>query len=242
MPNKEVAAKVLSLIDLTNLNDDCTTADIDKLCQQAVTPKGRVAAICVYSQFVKQGSDLLKGTGVNIATVVNFPGGDQELEAVLAETKQAIADGANEIDLVIPYKEYLAGNTETTKAVVAACKNVCGPNVHLKVILETGALLKPELITAASNDVIASGGDFLKTSTGKIEIGATLEAAELMLKAIKASGKNIGFKAAGGVKTVEDAQKYLDLAANIMGENWATPETFRFGASSLLGDVLTCLS
>lgn len=238
LDNTAVAKQALSLIDLTSLDDNDTDEVITGLCQKAVTSHGEVAAVCVYSRFVKLAKKCLENTQVNIATVVNFPSGDQKLEAVLQETKQAIADGADEIDLVIPYKEYLAGDTETTSQFVSECKKVCGPNITLKVILETGALQQPEIITQASIDAIEAGANFLKTSTGKIAVGATIDAAELMLTAIKQSGKLVGFKASGGIRTVEQASQYLQLAGIIMGQDWVTPKTFRFGASSLLQDVL----
>lgn len=242
MTNKVIWAKrILPLIDLTSLNDNDDDEVIKKLCKQALTPQGEVAAVCVYSKFVELAKKCLLGSKVKIATVTNFPSGAQDLDAILRMTKTAIEDGANEIDVVIPYQDYLSGNINSTKEIIRKSKNICGHTITLKVILETGVLMKPELIAAASRDAIASGADFLKTSTGKAPIGATIKAAEVMLLAIceaQKSGHKVGFKASGGIRTVEQAAEYLQLADKIMGPKWVAPNTFRFGASSLLNDVL----
>jgi deoxyribose-phosphate aldolase len=244
MDKQAVAKRILPLIDLTSLNETDDDENIKKLCASAVTPCGKVAAVCIYSRFVKLAKTSLAGTSIKIATVCNFPTGDQNIDNILQETKQAITDGADEIDLVIPYKDYLNGNTKSTTNLVSECKKILnshsrasGNPVLLKVILETGALQKPEIITAASEDVIAAGADFLKTSTGKIVVNATPKAAQLMLQTIHKSNRNIGFKAAGGIRTVAQTLPYLQLEDDIMDPDWATPQTFRFGASSLLGDV-----
>jgi deoxyribose-phosphate aldolase len=238
----DTAKRALSLLDLTDLTDTCDAAAIEKLCAQAQTPFGTTAAICIWPRFVAQARGILgKGHAVKIATVVNFPSGDLVVADVLAETKQAIADGADEIDLVIPYRDFITGDEGAVTDMVSAVKAVCTPPVILKTILETGELKDPALIREASDLAIAAGADFIKTSTGKVSVNATLQAAEIMLNAIKASGKPVGFKPAGGVRTVTDAGEYLALAASILGEDWATPKTFRFGASGLLGDILSVL-
>jgi deoxyribose-phosphate aldolase len=238
----DTAKRALSLLDLTDLTDDCDAAAIEKLCAQAQTPFGPTAAICIWPRFVAQARGILgPGHAVKIATVVNFPSGDLVVADVLAETRQAIADGADEIDLVIPYRDFISGDEGAVTDMVSAVKAVCTPPVILKTILETGELKDPALIREASDLAIAAGADFIKTSTGKVSVNATLQAAEIMLNAIKASGKPVGFKPAGGVRTVTDAGEYLALAASILGEGWATPRTFRFGASGLLGDILSVL-
>ncbi|MCR6500564.1 deoxyribose-phosphate aldolase [Shinella sp. CPCC 101442] len=239
---KDTARKALTLLDLTDLTDTCDAAAIEKLCAQAQTPFGTTAAICIWPRFVAQARGILgAGHAVKIATVVNFPSGNLTVAEVIAETKQAIADGADEIDLVIPYRDFIAGDEAAVTEMVEAVKAACTPPVILKTILETGELKDPALIREASDLAIAAGADFIKTSTGKVSVNATLQAAEIMLNAIKASGKPVGFKPAGGVRTVTDAREYLDLAASILGEGWATPKTFRFGASGLLGDILSVL-
>ncbi|MFC6446063.1 deoxyribose-phosphate aldolase [Shinella zoogloeoides] len=239
---EETAKKTLSLLDLTDLTDTCDAAAIEKLCQQAQTPFGTTAAICIWPRFVAQARGILgAGHAVKIATVVNFPSGDLAVADVVAETQRAIADGADEIDLVIPYRAFLAGNEAAVTEMVTAVKAACTPPVILKTILETGEIEDVALIRRASDLAIAAGSDFIKTSTGKVAVNATLDAAGIMLTAIRESGKPVGFKPAGGVRTVGDARDYLALAASILGEGWATPKTFRFGASGLLGDILSVL-
>ncbi len=239
---EETAKRALSLLDLTDLTDNCDVAAIEKLCRQAQTPFGTTAAICIWPRFVAPARGILgKDHAVRIATVVNFPSGDLAVADVVAETRQAIADGADEIDLVIPYRAFLAGNEAAVTEMVRAVKAACTPPVILKTILETGEIEDAALIRRASDLAIAAGSDFIKTSTGKVAVNATLPAAEIMLTAIRDSGRPVGFKPAGGVRTVADAGDYLALAASILGEGWATPKTFRFGASGLLGDILSVL-
>lgn len=239
---KEVAASALSLLDLTNLRDDCDNAAIEKLCLKAQTPYGHTAAICIWPRFVAHARAIFgPDNNVRIATVVNFPSGDLPVATVVEETKKAVEDGADEIDMVIPYRKLQAGDeaavTEMVEAVRAACPNSC-----LKVILETGELKDAALVRRASELAIAAGADFIKTSTGKVAVNATLEAADIMLQAIQNSKKRVGFKPAGGISTVADADLYLRLAQSIMQPNWIMPSTFRFGASGLLDDILGVLS
>ncbi|MDE1990930.1 MAG: deoxyribose-phosphate aldolase [Rhizobiaceae bacterium] len=239
---RETAAVALSLLDLTNLKDDCTPAQIEALCARAQTPYGNTAAICIWPRFVAQARGIL-GTdhAVRIATVVNFPAGDMEIADVAAETREAIADGADEIDLVIPYHALLAGNERAVTEMVAAIRAECKEPVLLKTILETGEIKDVALIQRASELAIEAGADFIKTSTGKVAVNATLEAADIMLRAIRQSGRKVGFKPAGGIGSVADAALYLSLAETIMAPDWAMPSTFRFGASGLLDDILNVL-
>lgn len=237
-----VATRALSLLDLTNLKDDCTPEQIVSLCAKAQTAFGPTAAICIWPRFVMQARTLLgPNSPVRIATVVNFPAGDAKIEDVLAETRDAVADGADDIDLVIPYRALMAGNEQAVTDMVTAVKAACGSAI-LKTILETGELKDKSLIRKASDLSIAAGADFIKTSTGKVGVNATLEAADIMLQAIRDSRKNVGFKPAGGIANVMDASLYLRLADTIMGEDWAIPSTFRFGASGLLDDIVAVLS
>ncbi|MQB44585.1 deoxyribose-phosphate aldolase [Rhizobium sp. ICMP 5592] len=240
---RETAAVALSLLDLTNLKDDCTPAQIETLCERAQSPYGNTAAVCIWPRFVAQARGIL-GTdhAVKIATVVNFPAGDMEVADVAAEAREAIADGADEIDLVIPYRALLEGNEQAVTDMVAAVKAECTGPVILKTILETGELKDVALIQRASKLAIEAGSDFIKTSTGKVAVNATLEAADIMLRAIRDSGKKVGFKPAGGIGSVADAALYLSLAETIMAPDWAMPSTFRFGASSLLDDILGVLA
>ncbi|MFS8115173.1 deoxyribose-phosphate aldolase [Rhizobium jaguaris] len=239
---RETAAVALSLLDLTNLKDDCTPAQIEALCARAQSPYGNTAAICIWPRFIAQARGIL-GTdhAVRIATVVNFPAGDMEVADVAAEAREAIADGADEIDLVIPYHALLAGNERAVTDMVTAVRAECTGPVLLKTILETGELKDVALIQRASELAIEAGSDFIKTSTGKVAVNATLEAADIMLRAIRHSGRKVGFKPAGGIGSVVDAALYLSLAETIMAPDWAMPSTFRFGASSLLDDILNVL-
>ncbi len=245
MDNQElraVATKALSLLDLTNLKDDCTPEQIVALCSKAQTAHGPTAAICIWPRFVMQARTLLgPDSPIRIATVVNFPSGAMKIEDVLAETRDAVADGADDIDLVIPYRALMSGDDKAVTDMVTAVKAACG-NAILKTILETGELKDVALIRRAADLAIAAGADFVKTSTGKVSVNATLEATDIMLQSIRDSRKKVGFKPAGGISTVADAALYLRLADTIMGEDWVMPSTFRFGASGLLDDILAVLS
>ena len=238
---KAVAQRALTLLDLTSLNDGDTEADVTALCRRAVTDFGHTAAVCVWRQFVGHAKEQLADSGVSVAAVANFPAGTTNIAKAVEETLLIIQAGGDEVDVVMPYEAWLAGNTALARQMISACKAACGPSVLLKVILETGRLETPEKIKAASVDAIESGADFIKTSTGKIEVSATLSAAEAMLTAIKEKGRGTGFKAAGGIRSTADAAEYLALADRILGEGWATPKTFRFGASGLLNDLLGVL-
>ena len=236
-----LARRAIGLLDLTSLNDDDTETVIQRLCARARTPFGDVAAVCVYPRFVAAAKRFLRGSTVRIATVANFPAGDSDVDRAVSETHAAIADGADEIDVVLPYRALLAGDRATPVTLVAACKHACGAGRRLKVILEIGALGTPERIAEAAQLAIQGDGDFLKTSTGKLQPGATLLAARAMLEAIaeaRSAGRRVGFKAAGGIRTAQQAAEYLALADEIMGDGWATKETFRFGASAILDDLL----
>lgn len=235
-----VAQRAIACLDLTNLNDDCDEAAIDALCRRAVTPHGPVAAVCVWPRFVAKSKTLLYGRGIKVATVVSFPGGDDPAADVIDMTEAAVADGADEIDMVIPYKSLMEGREARVISRVERVKRAAGA-AQVKAILETGVLGTPELIQQAAELAIKGGADFIKTSTGKVARNATLPAARIMLEAIRDADRPVGFKPAGGVKTTEDAGHYLSLADDIMGEGWATPETFRFGASSVLDALLATL-
>ncbi|WP_404823033.1 deoxyribose-phosphate aldolase [Neiella holothuriorum] len=233
--------KIIGLMDLTSLNDDDTNAVIEQLCERANNPIAATAAVCVAPAFVhiaKQALDKQGLTAINVATVVNFPAGNPHIDQAVAETHAAIAAGADEIDLVYPYRAALAGDFAIGKLMVVAVKAACKGKAILKVILETGELKQAELIRQISADVIEAGADFIKTSTGKVEVNATLEAARVMLQEIKKHGGRVGFKAAGGIRTLEQADAYLELAEQICGRSWVTPQHFRFGASGLLDDVM----
>lgn len=234
-------AQILSLLDLTSLNEDDTPAVIDALCGNATQSIGKVAAVCVYPQFVAQSrARLPENGGINVATVVNFPTGNDPLADVLAQTQQALADGANEIDLVFPYKALQQGNAAAGEEMCSQIATLVHQHSgSLKVILETGAL-SPAEIAQAAQIAIAAGADFLKTSTGKIAHGASLEASAILLDQIAQAKQPVGLKISGGVRDIATAQAYIAQAAAKMGEDWVQPENFRIGASSLLKELISC--
>lgn len=232
----------LQLMDLTSLSDDETPEQIIQLCRQAHTQAGNTAAICIYPRYIPLAKKTLKELGlesVTIATVTNFPAGGDDIEIAVAESSAAVAYGADEVDVVFPYRALMAGNEEVGAELVRRCKEACGDKAILKVIIESGELKEEALIRKASDICIAAGADFIKTSTGKVAVNATPESARIMLEAIRDSGKtNVGFKPAGGIRTAEDAALHLALADKIMGKGWVDRDHYRFGASSLLGNLL----
>ncbi len=233
------AGQIVSLLDLTSLSGDETAEDIEALCARADGPCGHVAALCVHARHVPQALRALAARGladVAVATVVNFPDGRLASAAVTEEIRQAVEVGAAEIDLVFPYRAFLDGHEGDVRDFLLACRQACP--VRLKVILESGVLAEDAAIRAASRLALDCGADFLKTSTGKVAVHATPEAARAMLEIIAEYGGAAGFKASGGLRTFADAVVYLELAENILGAGWIRPETFRFGASGLLDDVL----
>jgi deoxyribose-phosphate aldolase len=235
------AQRALRCLDLTDLTETCSEHAIDELCARALTPHGPVAAICVWPQFVGRAREALKGTPVAIATVVNFPAGGEEVDRVTEDVAEALTDGAQEIDLVLPYGAVRRGDLDAASAMVAAVRDVVDQGRLLKVILETGELADPGLIETASRLAIEAGADFIKTSTGKTAVSATPQAAEIMLNAIKQSGRAVGLKPSGGIRSAQDAALYLDLADRVMGPGWATPRTFRIGASSLYDALVAAI-
>lgn len=242
MDDRTAAARALSVLDLTNLKEDCDEEQIRALCARARTPHGPVAAICIWPRFIRQARGLLgESSAIRIATVVNFPSGNGTIAETVAETLDAIADGADEVDLVIPYQALMSGDEEAVSSMVSAVRDAATAPTRLKVILETGEIRDPALIRKASDLAIAAGADFIKTSTGKTPGTATEEAAGIMLDAIRASGKPVGLKPSGGIGSVPVAASYLALADEKMGEGWAVAENFRFGASGLLDDILRVL-
>ncbi len=241
---KIIAQRALSLMDLTSLSDNETEQEINMLCQQAKSAGGETAAICIFPRFVPMAKKILKAQQtpqIKIATVTNFPHGNDDLYIALAETQAAVAYGADEVDLVFPYRALMQGNEDIGFDMVKVCKQACGEFAKLKVIIESGELKSAELIQKASEIAINAGADFIKTSTGKVPVNATPEAAKIMLEVIKNKNVDVGFKPAGGVKNAEDAAVYLDLADSILGAEWADNNHFRFGASSLLSSLLVTL-
>ncbi|PTM40115.1 deoxyribose-phosphate aldolase [Bosea sp. 124] len=226
------AARALALLDLTDLSDTADEAGLAALCARAVSTPGPVAAICIWPRSVAKARAILGSGPVKIATVVNFPEGTASVAAVVADARTALAAGADEIDLVLPWRTFLLGESEAAATMVTRVKESCGPKT-LKVILETGEYPDLDHVRDASKLAIAAGADFIKTSTGKTPHSASLPAARTMLEVIAAVGRQVGLKPSGGIRTLDDAAGYLGLADEIMGPGWAGPESFRFGASGL---------
>src|SRR4051794_25592993 len=224
------ARRAISLIDLTDLSDAPSEATIDALCERAAV--AGTAAVCVWPRFVAR----CKGHDVRVATVVNFPGGGEGISATVVETGRAVDAGADEIDLVLPYRAFLEGRIGDAATMVRAIRNASRP-AHLKVILESGSYPTLDHVRAAARLAIDHGADFVKTSTGKTAVSATLAASVMILDAVRetsAAGQQVGFKPSGGIRTLDEAARYLAVADEMMGRDWATPDTFRFGASGLL--------
>lgn len=240
MPDHPLARRLLRMLDLTSLGEDDAPVRIAALCDAAEPSHGGVAAVCVYPEHVQACRARLAAGLVRVATVVNFPDGGADPDRVARETRRALAVGAQEIDLVFPWRALQAGDAAAGAGVLAACRGVLPEGVPLKVILESG-MLDAAHLRRASIIALQAGAGFLKTSTGKAAAGASPEAARIMLEAIRDSGRACGFKVSGGVRAYADALAYLQLAESVMGEGWATPASFRIGASSLLDDLLRVL-
>lgn len=246
--NKETYKKLYSCIDLTTLNTTDTREDVWKFTEKVNEFEGtypdvsNVAAICVYSNFAETVKEALTASDVKIACVsAGFPSSQTFTEVKVAETALAVANGAEEIDIVLNLGLFLEESYEELCEEISEIKHACR-SAHLKVILETGALKNASNIMKASVLSLYSGADFLKTSTGKVYEGATLEAAYVMCSAIKEyhkkTGIKVGFKVSGGVSTTEDAVKYYTIAKSILGEDWCNNKLFRIGASRLANNLL----
>lgn len=234
--------RLYSLSDLTSLNESDTEASIASFCEKAQSSLGHVAGVCVYPRFIRQVAAQFAGSPIKAVTVANFPQGVKTLETVLVQIGSALQDGAEEVDVVLPYERYLAGERKYTQNFVTTCKAACGEKVRLKVILETSALGDPAIIADAAYDALAAGADFIKTSTGKTGQGATLDAAATILLVIKHAlpqlDRPAGLKVAGGIRDIEQAAHYVELADRIMGREWVTPANFRIGNSQLVDKLL----
>ena len=238
----------ISMCDLTTLEGRDTPGKIRQLAAKAVRPHPgnpdipSVAALCCYPDLVTVAKKSLAGSGVKVAAVATaFPSGRSWTDLKIDETRQAVAAGADEIDMVIDRGALLCGDYAKVWDEIVAVKEACGP-AHLKVILETGELGSYDEVRRASALAIAAGADFIKTSTGKVTPAATLPVTLVMLEAIRehwnATGRIVGMKPAGGIRTAKEAIQYLVVLHETLGPSWMTPERFRFGASSLLNDLL----
>lgn len=250
--NLEALRQVFTCIDNTTLEGCDTHQRVQHLCQRSIELQdasrgiGHVAAVCVYPVYVRHARKCLEGSGIRVASVAGaFPAGQSPIAVKLQEVKYALDEGADEIDMVISRGSFLEGDYNKVSDEIAAIREIT-VNHTLKVILETGELQSEDNIAKASDLAIKAGADFIKTSTGKIAVSATLEAANVMLHSIKkhhdATGKWVGFKAAGGISTPEEVLKYYQLATQIVGKEQTTNQFFRIGASRLTDRLFAFLT
>lgn len=247
--------KTITLMDLTTLSGDDTESKVERLCAKAMRPVRaellkalgaenldiKTGAVCVYHAHVKEAVEYLKGSGIPVAAVsTGFPHGQSPMETRLAEIRASVADGAQEIDIVITRELALRQDWQALYDQVKAYREACGP-AHLKTILGTGDLGTLENVAKASFVAMMAGSDFIKTSTGKEGINANLPVSLVMVRMIReyyeATGVKVGYKPAGGISTAKNALEYLYMIKEELGNEWLSPHLFRFGASSLLGDV-----
>jgi deoxyribose-phosphate aldolase len=244
----EAIKLAMSMIDLTTLEGQDTPGKVRQMCYKAahihdeVPGIPHVAAVCVYPTLVRVAREALKGTKIHVAAVATgFPSGQAPTSVKMDDTKFAVSEGADEIDMVISRGRFLAGDYNFVFDEIAAIKEACG-KAHLKVILETGELSTLDNVRRASDLAILAGADFIKTSTGKVQPAATLEVTLVMLEAIRdnyyATGKMIGMKPAGGIRDTKTALKYLVMVKETLGNAWLDPDWFRFGASVLANDLV----
>jgi deoxyribose-phosphate aldolase len=238
----------IRMVDLTTLEGADTPGKVRAICAKARRPDPTdatcpaVAAVCVYPSMVATAAQHLRGSGIHLASVATaFPSGQAPLAVKLDDTRAAVADGADEIDMVINRGAFLSGRYLAVFDEIVAVKQAAGP-AHLKVILETGELATYDNVRRASWLAMLAGADFIKTSTGKVTPAATLPVTLVMLEAVRdfrsATGRQVGVKPAGGIRTTKDAIKYLVTVNETVGEDWLDPDWFRFGASTLLNDLL----
>jgi deoxyribose-phosphate aldolase len=239
---------VVSMMDLTTLEGKDTPGKVAYLCRKAIQPADprldvpSCAAVCVYPNLVRAAKAFTAGSSVKVAAVATaFPSGAMPLKVKLADTRAAVEFGADEIDMVIDRGAFLAGEHARVADEIAATKAACGA-AHLKVILETGELQTYDNVRLASDIAMRSGADFIKTSTGKVQPAATMPVTLVMFEAIRdfffETGRRIGMKPAGGIRTAKESLAYLVMLAETLGDDWMTPDLFRFGASTLANDVL----
>lgn len=247
--------KAITLIDLTTLAGDDTPSNVRRLCAKARTPLRRdllealgaselpihCGAVCVYHAMVKTAVEALEGSGIPVAAVsTGFPAGLTPLKERLAEIRASVADGAQEIDIVVSRHHVLRHDWQSLYDEIRACREACG-DAHMKTILATGELGTLRNVARASWVAMMAGSDFIKTSTGKEPVNATLEFGLVMMRAIRAyeelTGYEVGFKPAGGIRSAKDALNWLALVKEELGDRWLEPDRFRFGASTLLADI-----
>jgi deoxyribose-phosphate aldolase len=237
------ARRLIPLTDLTSLGESDDAASVRTLSALARAAPVQPAAVCIWAQWVPIALEALRGTDIAVCAVANFPEGAETPEVAAAETAAAVAAGAAEVDVVFPYGALLAGDSGVGLELVRSCREACGERALLKIILETGQLPGSENVRRAAEIAIQGGAQFLKTSTGKTQPGATPEAAAVLLEVIAAAhrGQSIGFKASGGIRKVDDAWVYLTLYEQRFGYGSASARNFRIGASGLFKELTAAL-
>ncbi len=242
--NRSKAMRILEMLEPTSLNFEDSIDDIEALCRSAETPVGNTAAVCVLPRYVETAFNTLRRNTIKIATVINFPDGDNDIDDIKSMTEDVVNAGAQEIDLVLPYKAFLDGQFDHVTDILKTCREACGRQTLMKVILETGALISKENIQSATYMAIACEADFIKTTTSRGPKGATLEETAYILEVLYLhqlkypDAARVGLKVAGGLRSANTAAQFLKLTDLIMGEDWADSHTMRFGASKLLDEIL----
>jgi deoxyribose-phosphate aldolase len=239
----DAARIALACLDLTSLNDGDSDDDVIALCERANGPHGAVAAVCVWPRFARLARARV-APAVKVAAVANFPDGSIGIARTLRDIDTIVQAGAQEVDVVLPWRALLAGDDTACAALLRAARHAC-QGLTLKVILESGELPDDVTVERAARLALAEGADFLKTSTGKTRVSATPEAAAVMLRAIASDAQasaRVGFKASGGIRSVAAAMPYIDAVAQTLGAQALVPARFRIGASSLLADIEAVLS
>jgi deoxyribose-phosphate aldolase len=235
------ARRLITLTDLTSLNESDDAATTRALAALARSAPARPAALCIWARYIPVALEALEGSGIPVCAVANFPQGEAAPDIAAAQTAAAVAAGATEIDVVFPYRALLAGDARVGLTLVRDCREACAERALLKIILETGQLRDAQYIRRASEIAIEGGAHFLKTSTGKTQPAATPEAAAVVIEVIAAAsrrGQSIGFKASGGIRTIDDAWVYLTLYEESVGPGSAVSSNFRIGASGLFKELL----
>jgi deoxyribose-phosphate aldolase len=239
--NASTARRLISLTDLTSLNESDDAATVRALSALALAAPVAPASVCIWARWIPVALEALQGSGISVCAVANFPQGAAAPDVAAAETAAAVAAGATEIDVVFPYRAMLAGDRHVALELVGECRKACGEHALLKVILETGQLGPDDNIRRAAEIAIEGGAQFLKTSTGKTRPAATPEAAAVLIDVIAAAsrqGQCIGFKASGGIRTIDDALVYLALYEQPFGPGSASASNFRIGASGLVKELV----
>jgi deoxyribose-phosphate aldolase len=238
------ARRLISLTDLTSLGESDDAVSVRTLSALARAAPVKPAAVCIWARWVPVALEALEGSGIAVCAVANFPEGAGAPDVAAAESAAAVAAGATEVDVVFPYRAMLAGDSNAGLALVRGCREACGERALLKIILETGQLHSAENIRRAAEVAVEGGAQFLKTSTGKTQPGATPEAAAVLLEVIAAAsrrGRSIGFKASGGIRLIDDARVYLTLYEQRFGPGSASASNFRIGASGLFKELMAAV-